>query len=464
MAPAAPAFFPIRNLTGYQPHWTICARVTNKSATRTFNSKGSGAPGKVFSVDLLDKEGGEIRASFFNQAADSYLEKLQQGKVYSFSKGTLRVANKQYNTTNHRYEIIFDKDALVEEVKDDAGIEAVKFNLVDLRSLEAKALPCSVDICGVITTFKASYSFTSRDGKDFVKRELTIVDDSATSLSVTLWGKKATQEDKLFEGQPVVAMKGVTLKEWNGGRNGSLQENSHMVFQPATPEAERVRQWWKNGGSSQPITALSQDIGGGSMAPKGKWADLSEVRQQVDQVTQQPEVFTVLCRASLVQLRKQGDQQPLTYMACQEQREGSTLACNRRVDETGFCPSCNRAGKAAPRLNLRVRFSDATDSTWLTTFHQGAEQLLCMPATEVHAMEKDGENGGREKLEALIRDRYFAKPLQATIRAKLDTYQGEVRSNVSCQDARPAPLGECGRRLLKEIEEMLTSPVQRAGA
>ena len=59
--------FPICEMTPFMSKWTIQARVTVKSDLRTFNRNAS--QGKVFSVDLLDKDGGEIRASFFNQMA-----------------------------------------------------------------------------------------------------------------------------------------------------------------------------------------------------------------------------------------------------------------------------------------------------------------------------------------------------------------------------------------------------------
>eukprot|EP00408_Alexandrium_pacificum_P005572 CAMPEP_0171229424 /NCGR_PEP_ID=MMETSP0790-20130122/38874_1 /TAXON_ID=2925 /ORGANISM="Alexandrium catenella, Strain OF101" /LENGTH=65 /DNA_ID=CAMNT_0011695605 /DNA_START=25 /DNA_END=219 /DNA_ORIENTATION=- len=64
-------------------------------------------------------------------------------------------------------------------------------------------------------------SFTSKEGRDLVKRTVTIADDTATSLTITLWGDRAKQEESVFEGNPVVGLKGVVVKEWNGGRSGS---------------------------------------------------------------------------------------------------------------------------------------------------------------------------------------------------------------------------------------------------
>merc|ERR1719507_2253234 len=130
------------------------------------------------------------------------------------------------------------------------------------------------------------------------------------------------------------------------------------------------------------------------------------MRQAAELVSSQPAIFNIVGRLALVQTRKQGEVQPLCYIACQEPREGSTLPCNKRVGEDGFCAVCNRVGKAAPRLNLRCRFSDFGDAAWLTTFHEAAQRVLQMTAEDAKATEA-GE-GGRDTLEAAIRGRYFS--------------------------------------------------------
>merc|ERR1719210_1460814 len=181
--------------------------------------------------------------------------------------------------------------------------------------------------------------------------------------------------------------------------------------------------------------------------------DIAELRRAAEQVMHQPELFSIVCRLAMVQMQKRGEPQPLFYTACQELKEGRPLPCNRRVDSSGFCASCNRAGKAAPRFNLRCRFVDPTDGAWLTTFHDGAQRLLGMTAEEAGNMER-GE-GGREALEAAVRGRYLDEPLQVTVRAKMESYNNEVRTGTSCVDARPVQRGEHGRAMLRELNEML---------
>jgi len=459
MAAQAP-ILPISEISSYQTKWMIKARVTNKAPIRTW-SKGAG--GKVFSADLLDSEGGEIRASFFNQAVDKFYDMLEQGKCFTFSRGSVKIANKQYNPCNHRYELTFDKDAFVVLVPDDSSIQTIKFSFVGLRGLQSKSLPCAVDLCGIITSFRPTQTVNSRDGQELAKRELTIADDTAASITVTLWAERAKLEDKLFEGNPTVAVKGVYIKEFKETRAGSLLSSGELLLKPDFPEAARVQQWWSQGGSSQELLQLSGQPGMGSgtsaRAQNATPTTLAGMRLASEKLSSQYEVFSVVTRVGLVQTRKQGEPQPLHYMACQEPREGSSFPCNLRVDEQGYCPGLGRETRqVAPRLNIRCRFVDFEDQMWLTSFHEAATRILGKSGEEVRALElaatEKGE-GGREELESMVRKCYFEKPMSILCRAKLGEYNGVPRVDIGVIEARPVSHGEHGRQMLKEIQEML---------
>ena len=448
-------YFPIREISKYQLQWRIKARVTHKGVKRNFQQRDC-KPGQVFSIDLLDVEGGEIRGSFFNESVDKMYDKLQQGKCYTFSQGNVRLANRQYNPINHRYEIVFDKNSAVEEVQDDARIQHVKYDFSALRSVGVRPLPCCVDLCGVITSFEVPFSFTSSQGKNLVKREITIADDTGFSMGVTLWGERAQQEESVFQNHPVACLKGVSVKAWNGGRSGSLQEAGVVDLSGTLPQARTVREWWCQGGSAQGLTALTVAwVSGGGMgrALSGMPMDISEMRRASEKVGADTEHYTVHCRLADVQRKKNGEDIAFWYMACQERREGSGMPCNRRLDANGWCSSCNRTGKVAPRLTLRCKFTDYGDSCWLTAFHESAQCMISLSGEEAQAMEQ-GENG-RQKLEGAVLDKYFAQVLQVTVRCKQDNWQGELRPNITCIGARPVSQGEWGRLMLKEIQDML---------
>ena len=74
----------------------------------------------------------------------------------------------------------------------------------------------------------SSYLMTCRAGKELNKREITIVDRSATEVLLTLWGERANNFDG--SGFPVVATKGAKVSDFNGvtlsggwGRYGNLE-------------------------------------------------------------------------------------------------------------------------------------------------------------------------------------------------------------------------------------------------
>jgi len=463
MAPEQ-AFLPIAELSAYQTKWVIKARVTNKAPLRTF-SKGAGE-GKVFSAELLDAAGGEIKASFFNQAADKFSNLLEKGKCFTFSKGSVKIANKQYNSTNHRYELTFDKDAIVEAAADDAAIEEIKFNFVAFRTLQTRTLPTTVDLCGIITSFKPIATVNSKEGVELTKRELTIADDTATSVSVTIWGDRAKQEDKVFEGFPVVSFKAVGIKEFKESRSGSLYQGGAMVFNQDSAKAKSIQQWWTQGGSSQELLSLSEIVGGGSGASNGRNAtptNLAGMRLASERLSSEPELFTVVARLARIQTSKKGEPQPLHFMACEEKREGGGYPIYRRVDASGYTNNGNLAtGKIVPRVITRCIFVDYEDQAWLTSFHEAAIKILGMSAEEVQSLEQTAaEKGeaGREELEAVLRNKYFDKPMSLTVRAKMDNYLGEPRANVTVIDAKPVSYGDHGRQMLKSINEMLAREV-----
>ena len=104
---------------------------------------------------------------------------------------------------------------------------------------------------------------------------------------------------------------------------------------------------------------------------------------------------------------------------------------------------------------LRCRFVDSEDQAWITTFHKPAQYIPGMTGDEVRALELQAEEGGREQLETAIRNRYFEQPFQATVRAKLESYKGQLRTNITCSEAHPVQRRAHGRMMLKDIYESL---------
>lgn len=442
-----------------------------------------------FSVELLDTDRVDIRASFFGNAADRFHPLLEVGRCYTFSRGKVKAANARYAVCRHPYELIFEQDALIEESADDEQIASVSYSFLDLQALQSRASPCVVDLCGVVTTFLPLQRFMSSSGKEMAKRDVTIADHTGHSLRVNLWDRSYFKEhrtagqeplqraqysaeqkaDRAFEGHPVICLRGVSVQEWKGGLCGSLCAEGHFALLPGPssagpPEAERLRAWWTSGGGAAArFKPLSTQASGGVRVGGTKAMTLADIRRAADLVGDTPELYTVVCRLAQVQLRKGGEPQPLVYMACQEAKSNGK-PCSKRVDASGYCAACNRSGRASPRLTLRCRFADGHDKVWLTTFDEPSQTVVGLQAEEARQLEAAGggerggggrERGGREVLEAAVAKACFRRPLQLTVKATLVQYNGQMRTNIVCVDARPVPRREHGRLLLREIRALL---------
>lgn len=223
---------PLAALNPYSNRWTIRVRVTSKGSIREWN-KPSGS-GKLFSADLLDEQGMEIRCTFFQRGVDLFYDKLVQDGVYLMSGGKLKVSNKQYTSIKHDYEVQFDEKATIEPVEDSRAIKRVAYNFVKLDRLEVRRvglvpgitlrlivtcpilwsrtsthprapLPFSlpvpplqamepkstIDVAGLVVTSNGEQEITTKAGKQMGKKDLAIADETGTQVNLTLWGEKA---------------------------------------------------------------------------------------------------------------------------------------------------------------------------------------------------------------------------------------------------------------------------------
>ncbi|KAL8434885.1 hypothetical protein ACSSS7_002851 [Eimeria intestinalis] len=104
----------------YSHHWEVLARVSYKSPVRGFaNAKGESS---LFTVNLIDAQATEIRATFFGRAVSLWYPRLHVGRVYTFGGGVLQRANRVHNPLPHEVEIKFDATAQIEEAEDKPSI------------------------------------------------------------------------------------------------------------------------------------------------------------------------------------------------------------------------------------------------------------------------------------------------------------------------------------------------------
>jgi replication factor A1 len=465
LAASQPILLPIREISSYCPRtWCIVGRVTQRSGVRQFNTAGSS--GQVFSVDILDKEGTEIRASFFNKAVGAYNGIIETGKVFKFSKGTIKVANKKYTNIQHNYELVFDENAVVEEVMDEGLIGTATYHISLIRDIATKKVPCQVDLLAVVKEIKPLTSITVKQtNEQLPKRNVIIADKSDCSIDLTLFGDLASNFT-LPEGASIF-VKNVNIREYNGGKFGSTSANS--TLQHATSEfcpgldieISDLQAWSASSASSASLTSVSQTSGSGTLAngrlslggAPTKECNISEIKSDcTGLIPSSGLTFETTGYLHLITTKSKDGDVPIYYNACK--------SCNRKVSDDCRCVSCDKnlsPDQIAKRFMIRAQFSDHTDDAYFSIFNEQAQAILGNKTVEDVLLESNpSSHDAKENLIGeYLQTKYLQDQWNLKLKAVSSEYKGESRAKVnvvSCEKINDFVAR--GKFLLKKIHAM----------
>ncbi len=422
---------PIASLNPYNPRWVIKARVTSKGETRQYvNQRGEG---KLFAIELLDAAGTAIKATFFNKAVDMFQDFLQVGSVYTFSggrKGTNRMTNEG--------ELTFDERSVITNVPDDSAIKSNFYgSFTKVSKIQDLPPESKCDVIGVVTAVKPAQQLRSKAGRDLVKRDVTIMDDTLTSIDLTLWGEQAREgDDHYLADNPIICVRACRVSDF-AGRALSTTFDSKNAINPDGPDAAALRQWYSSVGAASTATALSVRGGGGAGGGRDVIGYLSDIDSDaltagfVPGANAASQFVTV--RAWVTYLRQNNDRVPW-YTACP--REG----CNKKVEldeSTGkfWCEKCRESYDSnEPRYMLSFAIADSTASRFVSAFNEEGAILLGMRAPELKAQ---ADHDDRAIARAFADGQY--KQWEFRLRAKPETGL-EDQTTVRVQVMRVAPV------------------------
>lgn len=129
-------YMPIKALNTFTRDWKIQARVSSKGEKRV--TKNGSA---ILKIELIDMFGTKIEGAFFGEAADHFEKKISENKVYLFSNGSVKMANKKFTSVQNDYCLVFEKTSLIIEAEDDGSIanQHEAFDFSTIKQVETTA-------------------------------------------------------------------------------------------------------------------------------------------------------------------------------------------------------------------------------------------------------------------------------------------------------------------------------------
>lgn len=97
---------PIKALNTFARDWKIKARIASKT-----DKKATRSGGFLMKIELVDVYGTQIEGTFFNKAAEFFEHILKEDRVYLFSSGIVKMANKRFTSIRNDYCIVFEKNS-----------------------------------------------------------------------------------------------------------------------------------------------------------------------------------------------------------------------------------------------------------------------------------------------------------------------------------------------------------------
>ncbi|XP_021765534.1 replication protein A 70 kDa DNA-binding subunit A-like [Chenopodium quinoa] len=420
---APPRIFPIAALNLYQGRWTIKARVTSKGDLRHYNN--TRGDGKVFSFDLLDADGGEIRVTCFNAVVDQFYNQIEVGKVYMISKGTLKPAQKNFNHLPNDHEICLDTTSIVQPCfEDDSQIPRQQFHFRPISDIEGIETNGIIDVIGVVSSISPSSTIMRKNGTETQKRSLHLKDMSGRSVELTLWGNFCNAEGQTLQSMcdngkfPVLAVKSARVYEFNGKGIGTLS-TSQLFIEPDFPEAQNLKEWFDREGRNMPSVSISRETT--SLARTDARKTLSQIKDEKLGTSDKPDWITVCATISFVKTDN------FCYTACPILI--GDRQCSKKVTNNGDgkwrCDRCDQSvDECEYRYILQLQIQDHTSLTWVTAFQEGGEQIMGISAKNLYYLKNEEQDD--EKFTEIVRAAVFNKYI-FKLKVKEETFSDEQR-------------------------------------
>ncbi|EIE20008.1 hypothetical protein COCSUDRAFT_19010 [Coccomyxa subellipsoidea C-169] len=440
---------PIHALNPYSNDWTIRAKLVSKAPLRHFDKAGQQQA--VFGVEVVDDQGTTIEITLWRGLAEKFYDHLEEGRVYIFRRGQVKLANKNYKTVRNDYTIHMDNGSEIEQCEDsDVSKMTAKLKFVDFERLPMYAgKKTLVDVLGIATAVGPLGSVKrSRDGTELARRDVTLVDQGAKTVVVTLWGSTAEEVGAQLEQQPdaLISISSCRVTDFNGVSLSTVTRSGVSV-EPEGERADALRRWWESDGRTAPTQHLGEGLASAKRASGGAaelqtFAQLRVGKEELPPADAKPQYHTVIATVANID-----SQQSLYYEACPDN--------NRKVVKQGegwFCEYDQQTYMAMVRRYVMLaNCVDASGDCLLSVFNEQAEALLGISADEIATLKEDETNPG--PYEAVLKRAQWSEWV-LRVQSRTQEYNGELRQRLSVASLKPVSYVEESRRMVQALDRL----------
>lgn len=445
--PGVPVYRDIAAINPYQTGWTIKGRCTSKSDLRTFqNARGEG---QVISFELTDKSG-SIRITAFSDRASDVVEKVKNGGVYAVSKGQLKQANEKYNRSTSNYEMTLSTTSVLRLESDDGSVAPIRYNFTKIADLEKVEVKGACDVVAVVHELADATEIIIRStGEPCLKRSITLVDESQSTVELTLWRDQAEKlvTDADRHSHPILVLRNASRGDFGGvclntSRSTVIERDPGCV-----PEVAKLRAWYDNGGATagNGLQSLTAGVGAATGKVLGDRRSLEDVRETdiASGGLDSGGSVHFAMRGMVTFLKKDRD---LSYP--------SDPSTKKKVTETGepgvwHSESSGRDfndDEIVHRYLCQLKVSDFSCGQWMGSFDEGGLVVFGRPAGELRVLRASDQ----DLYESILDDALF-QPLVLKVAVREDSYNGETRVRYTIMRAERVDYVRESQLLLGEI-------------
>ncbi|CAI2359014.1 unnamed protein product [Moneuplotes crassus] len=378
-------YTPIKCLTTFTYDWKIKARILKKSDIRRWRKPQSA--GQLMNIELIDAEGTQILATFFNDAVDQFDHMLLENHVYVFTCGTVKIANKRFTSIKNDFSLIFDISSQIQRVEEDEKIGKQGFHFFNIRQIEQMREITTIDFIGVVHYVGPITLINLKNGTQKERRNILMADDTGLTLNLCFWGEHANMSD--YPDHPVLALKSVRVSDYSG-RSLNSAEGCTVLINPDMEKAQKLRKWYDSLESKDNLKCISFDASKiGKENARNNERLLGEIPQYLYlQFLRDDEKPVFIMANAIIHYIKNDDRS--IYHACPEE------LCRRKVTwkedlQRWRCEKCNQEyEKAIPTFVLTVKLCDFSGGLYVHFYRDLGRAIMDIDPEELLRLKQDG--------------------------------------------------------------------------